>query len=838
MSLTDCDREPIHLLGHVQDFGFLLALTSDWVVARASANVQSYIAPGMDDLIGTPLRTHASADLITALRDEVRNLKGPDQVGRVYRRPFVEGGREFDWAVHFSGDHVVVEAEPSDNGNGVEAVDIPGLLSRLGECEDVPAFAALAAHQVSRMTGFDRVMVYRFAQDGSGEVIAEEKAEHLDESFLDLRYPRTDIPEQARELYKRNTLRIISNVREEPVPIMPPLAANDAPLDLSLSKLRAVSRIHIEYLENMGVDASMSISILIDGQLWGMFVCHHYEPRILSLRLRSAAELYGQLSAFVLDRLIASQRALADRRARRLHDRLMAQVAEGERLDENFTTISDIFRDVIECDGIAILVDRRYQARGLAPSREEFEGLARFLNTRRASRVFQTEHLVDVFPQSADWSSDIAGVLAIPVSRKPRDYIVCFRKEVAQTVTWAGNPQKIEEDSRNGVRLSPRKSFAQWKELVKGRSELWLDSELRAAEQFRVTLLEVVLRLTDAAAVETQKANERQELLIAELNHRVRNILNLIRGLVSQSRSDSDDVMSFSRKIGGRIYALARAHDQVTEQQWSPAPVRVLVETEKEAYLNDKADRVAFNGHNALLAPTAFTTLALVLHELLTNSAKYGALSDSSGRVEIDSKLTEDDDLLLTWREIGGPPVQAPNRKGFGTTIIEKSIPFELGGSAAIEFKMPGVRASFTIPGHYVTGVGEHRETGIKRPEGSADIGGEALIVEDNMIIAMDAEDMIGALGATRIHVASKVGDALNIVDSHDLSFALLDVNLGSGTSEDVANTLHKKGVPFVFATGYGEAHGLLEAYPDIPVLQKPIDQNALAEVVRSALGG
>lgn len=836
-ALSECDREPIHILGHIQQFGYLFAVSSDWIIAHVSANVEDCLGAGPHELIGAPLSDYFEPTVVDALRRQLRMLHGENTVSRLFGLSMRRHGDLYDFAVHVSGDFIIIEAEPAGTGaRGEHGGQVHALIDRLAGAESVSDIAHMAARQVSALTGFDRVMVYRFDRDGSGEVIAETKREDL-ESFLTLRYPRTDIPEQARELYKRNLIRIISDVNEQPVPILPPAGPSGGRLDLSLSKLRAVSRIHIEYLQNMGVGASMSISILHDGELWGMFVGHHYSARILSFELRTAAELYGQLFSFVLAKKLNEEERLQDRKARALHDRLMSQIAEGDRLDSNFDAIADAFRSVIACDGIAISVDGRYQRIGVTPTKEEFTQLSRFLSTGAASRVYNTDRLPAVYPPAAEFQAPVAGILAIPVSRQPRDYIVCFRKEVAQTVTWAGNPEKAVSEDEQGVRLSPRKSFAKWQETVTGRSKVFTQAERRAAEQLRMTLLEVVLRLTDAAARESGKAAERQELLIAELNHRVRNILNLIRGLVAQSQSDEDTVASFSEKIGGRIHALARAHDQVTKEHWAPAPLSALIATEKEAYLGGKQSRVSFSGDDCYLKPNAFTALSLVIHELMTNSAKYGALSDSSGHVDIVGECLDGGTLKLTWREIGGPPVQAPTRRGFGTTIIERSVPFELGGTADIEFAVTGLKAVFTIPPQQLGGRAQTRQEAQQSVKTMARISGNVLILEDNMIIAMDAEDMLKDLGAARVFTAGNVTQALGIIEDQPLSFALLDVNLGAGTSEDAAQALTDRGVPFTFSTGYGDAHGLTDKFPDAGVLQKPIDEDALAKVVKSLVG-
>ena len=248
-------------------------------------------------------------------------------------------------------------------------------------------------------------------------------------------------------------------------------------------------------------------------------------------------------------------------------------------------------------------------------------------------------------------------------------------------MSWAGDPHKPASYGPHGARLTPRQSFEAWSQEVRGRSPAVHRG--RAARRRDAADLADRDRAADdrrGRSDERRRAAERQDLLIAELNHRVRNILALIRGLMRQSREPGESHPALNM-LEGRIQSLARAHDQITKDNWSPAPLGLLIETEAAAYLGGKRDRIESHGPDVLLQPQAFTTLALVFHELMTNSAKYGALSDS-GRVTVDWRLDADGDLLIEWRERGGPPVQPPTREGFGSTIINRSIPYDLGGEA------------------------------------------------------------------------------------------------------------------------------------------------------------
>ena len=420
-----------------------------------------------------------------------------------------------------------------------------------------------------------------------------------------------------------------------------------------------------------------------------------------------------------------------------------------------------------------------------------------------------------------------------------------FRSEVVRSVRWAGDPHKPVEYGPNGPRLTPRESFAEWKELVQGRSKRFTTSEVRVAETLRATLIEVVLRLADEATTERQQATARQELLIAELNHRVRNILGLIRGLIRQSNPGNEAVKDFVTVVDGRIHALARAHNQITDDHWGPAPLNALIDAEAAAFVGDK-ERIVATGRPTLLNPQAFTTLALVLHELVTNSAKYGSLSVPEGQALISWERNSRNDLEIVWREVGGPPASPPTRKGFGTTIIDRSVPYDLGGSASIEYKASGVEAHFRVPHRHVSEaqafVADRKpypRPAIGHPQptpGPMLDGHDLLLVEDSLIIALDAEDILVRLGAESVQTAATVDGALDLIQASKPKLAMLDINLGDQNSFPIADRLSDLDVPFLFATGYGEQAQLPQRHRGRPVVQKPYTMENVARAVSDIL--
>ncbi|SFO82709.1 HWE histidine kinase domain-containing protein [Qipengyuania nanhaisediminis] len=844
VDLTNCDREPIHQLGRIQSFGALVAVNTDWLVSQRSTNLEKMLGLDEEIEIGSRLSNVLAGPAVDQLRSAVSGLIDDDQIERLFGLDLRGDGTLFDCALHCSGPYSIIEIERHKQGDISRQLGLlRPAMQRLEKLTDLDTLLEEAARQVRTTLHMDRVMIYRFHGDLSGEVVAESARGDL-EKFHGLRYPKSDIPAQARELYVRNRFRIISDVNDEPVAIEPGITAEGAPLDLSMSTLRAVSPIHIEYLRNMGVEASLSISIVIGGKLWGLFACHHYSPKFLPYSQRTAAELYSEIVSLLIERALNKKHSKLRDRGREVHDRLMRDIVAGQSLLQSLPTLDPVIGQIIPHDGISIFVDDIYKLNGKGPNEEEFRALVKSLNAAATSRVLAVDELPARFPRAERFSDRAVGALIIPVSRSPRDYLVLWRSSLDQVVTWAGNPDKPVEMGPNGARLTPRKSFEAWQETVEGKSSPWTDGELQMADQLRVSLLEIILRLTDKDLEERRKAQAHQELLIAELNHRVRNILNLIRGLINQSRGDARDIETFTEIVGGRVSALALAHDNITKGNWSSAPLGELIDSEAKAYLAGKTDRLRVTGPEAQVNPEAYTVLALVIHEMFTNSAKYGSLSDSTGLLEITTRRDYDDSLVIDWTESQGPPVRPPSRRGFGSTIIERSIPHELGGEARVDYKLSGVEASFRVPDRFVewdeaeqaaTSPADSEADGVPNSETDSDTKpapGSVLLVEDSMIIALDAEDCLKELGVAQVRVESSVAGAMEALAKNDFEAAILDYNLGGENSEAIAKELAGRGTPFWMATGYGEMKDRVEELGARGLLTKPYGKKELEQLL------
>ncbi|MBP1848702.1 light-regulated signal transduction histidine kinase (bacteriophytochrome) [Rhizobium halophytocola] len=786
----------------------------------------------------TELNGRNLADLIGhGATHDIRNaLAAAPEASRPALIPQLEiaPGRVFDVSIHRHAGHAILEFEASDGK--VMALQLTReLIGRIHATINSTQLLRQTTVLLKAVLGYDRVMVYRFEHDGAGKVEAEAKRPDL-ESFLGQYFPASDIPQQARALYLKNPIRIISDSAGHSIAIEPTLDPSGQPLDLSHAHLRSVSPIHLEYLRNMGVAASMSISIIIDGALWGLIACHHYSPKFLSMPQRISAEMFGEYLSMHLIGLLQKQRLTAVTTARNALDRFLQRAGdEGDVFDLMREAMAD-FKDMLPCDGIGLYLNERWHGIGTTPPAAAIPGLADFMSSTSESRIFATHNLSLTYPKAEDYYQDASGVLAVPLSQVSSDCLLFFRKERLQTLNWAGNPDKSYATGPMGDRLTPRKSFAIWKETVERNSEPWNDADREIASAIHSAAVEVVLRHSEMMQEERLKAEIRQRLLNEELNHRVKNILAVIKSLVATPAREAVTLSEYVTSLRGRIQALSLAHDQVIRGSGG-GEVKGLLEAELSPYKSEN-NKITILGPGIQLDGRAYAVAALVFHEMCTNAAKYGSLSRPGGSLEVSWSVRPEGEIEIIWQEMGGPPVDRPSRRGFGTALIERSIPFDLGGSSKVDFDPGGLRATMTIPARFITVLEQRPEE--KMINGTQTALTEArkldeasvLLVEDQVLIAMDVEMMLSDNGINEITVANSSANALDHLKRFTPDVALLDINLGTGTSVPVAQELVRRNVPFIFATGYDDRTALPEELLSIPVVRKPYDAAELIQAL------
>jgi chemotaxis family two-component system sensor kinase Cph1 len=477
----------------------------DFVIRQVSANVADLLGPSVADVLGE----HLSA--LIGAEQAARIEQAASTFGDLRQRNPLDcvidvGGvqRPFDAILHREPNGVLlVELEiaygerPFSFPNTYQAVR--SSVEELNRASTLTALYDTTARAVRELTGFDRVMVYRYDADYNGEVVAENKRDDLN-SFLGLHYPATDIPAQARALYEKNWLRLISDVGYTPVPLVPAVdPSSGAPLDLTHSTLRSVSPIHLEYLSNMGVHASMSISLLRNGRLWGLIACHHYAgPHLPPYGARAAAEFLGStLSLRLVDKFDEDQ----------LHERLAAQALltklSAATLDDGQPFAAALLAgpnllDLVPADGVVIDVAGEHATRGSVPSQAVVSVIAEWARDTEME-VVGTECLSAEFPALDVDPRLAAGALVLNLP--DGHYVIWFRSEVIRSVDWGGDPHNkaIAVGEGDDVRISPRKSFERWSESVRQRCEPWSTSQRDSTEALRRHLLESLYRRTRSA---------------------------------------------------------------------------------------------------------------------------------------------------------------------------------------------------------------------------------------------------------------------------------------------------------------------------------------------------
>lgn len=538
--VANCDQEPIHALGLIQPHGALLCFSPTGALLAKSRNAEALLGPLpalgemlSADCLNEPVRRALQAGLSD------RSISGDsmDCTGA--------GDQRLDLIMHWSTTTLIAEFEQiADDAPAATqfALYSQRAIQRIqtSHHESVGQLLQAATDAIQTMTGFDRVMGYRFLSNGSGEVVAETRRDDLP-SYLQQRYPAGDIPEQARRLYVLNPIRQIAHVAAAAVPIDPPYhPVTGSPYDLSYSVLRSVSPIHIEYLTNMGVAASMSISIIVNGKLWGLFACHHMTPYRTSHAVRLSSTVLTQVVSMLIMQVEGKQRLAAEMRIADLRARIAAQLAEAEDPLAGMLKAQHDIAGLVDSEAAWVIVDREVLAlHGAEPSnRDALLALADEMANAR-SELLATASLRTDFPALPPINTPVGaacGCLAIQMIGDKRITIVWLRDEFVDTINWAGPLDKVIAHGPHGPRLTPRGSFEVWKQTVRGTSREWTDADRFAVRELRAVLQEIALN-------HMREAERARTTLLAALGHDLRDPLQAInlavqlmgRGLATSS---------------------------------------------------------------------------------------------------------------------------------------------------------------------------------------------------------------------------------------------------------------------------------------------------------------
>lgn len=491
VDLSNCEREQIHLAGSIQPHGALLVLDDDGAtILQASANAAALLHLP-ENLAGREL-----AALPGTMAARVRAHLGAP----LHRQAVAVRGRigepsvEVDALIHRpTGGGLIVEFEPADEPVALRPL-IEDASQSILNAPSLRALADEAAILFETLTGYDRVMVYRFDDLGHGEVISERRKEGA-EAFLGNRYPASDIPQIARRLYLQNRVRLLVDVDYAPVPLVPRTSPSTGQeVDMSMCFLRSMSPIHLQYLKNMGVKATLVLSLVVGGQLWGLVACHHDSPKVVAFEMRGICELLAELTSTRIATLESFVQTQSELLVRRLEQRMIEAIGkDGDWRMALFDTSQTLLHS-LEAGGAALVYESQIQTAGDVPSTQQIRAIAAWLDAKEPRGLVVTTTLGRDASTFAELSDVATGLLATPISASPGEYLLWFRPERKHTVTWAGDPNKPVVVGNDPRQLSPRLSFAQWHELVEGTSAPWTKRDQATARQIGATVADMVLQ--------------------------------------------------------------------------------------------------------------------------------------------------------------------------------------------------------------------------------------------------------------------------------------------------------------------------------------------------------
>ncbi|MCE4521891.1 bacteriophytochrome BphP [Xanthomonas hortorum] len=525
LNMDVCAREPIHIPGLIQPYGVLLVIEpADGCIVQASTTAADLLGVPLAELLGMPYTQvlELPGEQPFAVDDQAQHLLHAE-----VRFPRRAEPTDHPWvaAWHLYPEQWLVEIEPRDARlMDVTLREALPLLRSIERDPGIDEAAVRAAKGLRNMIGFDRVMIYRFDEEWNGEVIAEARTPEL-VAYLGQRYPATDIPAQARALYLRNRVRQIADVGYQSAAIEPTLHPRlGTPVDLSDVSLRSVSPVHLEYLANMGVSATLVSSLVVNDVLWGLIACHHYSPHFTSHAMRDATDAVTRALAGRIGALQAVERARMESVLLTVREKLITDFNDAAQMTvEMLADMAPDLMDVVDADGVAIFHGKEISRHGTTPDadalrriRDHIESAHHAALREDAVGALHVEAIGEVFPELADLAPLAAGFIFVPLMPQSRSALLWPRREQVQTVNWAGNPQLAKLADIPNSRLSPRKSFDLWQETVRGRARRWSPLHLESARSLRVlielmerkrfqqdfTLLEASLsRLRDGVAI-------------------------------------------------------------------------------------------------------------------------------------------------------------------------------------------------------------------------------------------------------------------------------------------------------------------------------------------------
>jgi light-regulated signal transduction histidine kinase (bacteriophytochrome) len=665
----DCAAEPIHIPGGIQPHGYLLVIderSADAAgprIVQASENIAALTGDSVDALLGKPLDALVDARGVQRIMQAAATMEVEDSplyVGSIQMQR--SGAVRLDVTIHRHDGALIVEMEAATQSGDSAFLPMYPLVRTfargLQNAQTVQELAELAVREVRAISGFGRVMLYSFDAQGRSHVLAEDRDANY-ASFLHQFFPASDIPPQARALYLRNRIRLVSDVGYVPARLVPernPVTGRAT--DLTYAALRSFSPVHLEYMRNMGTHASMSVSIVVRGKLWGLISCHHHDPREVPFSTRLAIEHLGNMLSLQIE--AKEERAEAEYLAelRRTMARMIAAMGEQESFVAGLRGVPKDVLSFARSAGAAIVMNDQITLMGATPDEDTVRALTDWL-AENTSGVWATDSLAREWPPAKTHQDKACGVLAVPVSQIFRNYLLWFRPELMQTIKWAGEPVKLR--GADGA-SAPRTDFSPWLETVRGHSASWRQGELEIASELRGALLNIVLRRAEERAelaTELARANKELEAFSYSVSHDLRAPLRHIAGYGDLLREQEGERMSEkSRRFLNNMLESARfagtlVDDLLTFSQMGraalrPAPVELgqLVRSIVQEFEADTPERrIEWIIHDLprVIGDAAF--LQLALRNLISNAVKYTRTRESA-KIEIFAARSGDEHII------------------------------------------------------------------------------------------------------------------------------------------------------------------------------------------------
>lgn len=494
-----CGSLPIHYINLVQPYGILLVLNKDTLaIVQASENADEIFEQPVDQVLQQPLY-----NFLDTSSTESFNQKRARHIREKIPVSLVISGKKVVALVHDKETHLLLELELQNSDRAKDAMfvdvyqEVKYAMAAIDQAASTQEVCAIAAEELKKLSGFDKVMLYDFDENWNGTVVAEAMEEGM-ESYLGFTFPASDIPKQARALYLKNPYRFIPDREYTPVklyPVINPLT--DSFIDLSDCNIRGVAAVHVEYLKNMQVMASMSTRIIHNEKLWGLIACHHRTAKFMSYQECSVFELLSNVISAKITALYNREQLFLSTQLNNRRSLLVEHIYNAGSITKGFEESGEHLLKLFNASGAVWVQGSAVIARGEVPAREEIEDLLLWLSAKRLQQVFCVNHLSDVYEHAVSYADVASGLMVIPVNSVRDEYLILFRPEVVRTINWGGNPDeaiRFESDAKN---YHPRHSFSLWQQTVRNTSLPWKEEEFQAAEGIRSFIYEYVTRNKD-----------------------------------------------------------------------------------------------------------------------------------------------------------------------------------------------------------------------------------------------------------------------------------------------------------------------------------------------------